>query len=107
MAGPHNWNVDFGFQIPQFVFRIPQFAIGMDQKIALWEQWPSNLQTRITDTVTSSRYLEAEVYRGRLRETNLTDRALKLAEVRKPESNWELSRVLGLPAFVLGFLAGK
>jgi hypothetical protein len=32
---------------------------------------------------------------------------LKKAEVDKPKSNWELQGVLGLPFFVLGFLAGK
>jgi hypothetical protein len=37
----------------------------------------------------------------------LTDRALKLVEAGKPKSNWELQRILGLAAFVLGFLAGK
>jgi len=38
---------------------------------------------------------------------DLTDRALKLLEVAKPKSNWELQGLLGLVAFVLGFLAGK
>ena len=33
--------------------------------------------------------------------------ALKLAEVGKPKSNWELQGILGVAAFVLGFLAGK
>ncbi len=49
---------------------------------------------------------DAEVYRIAFeKEEKLTDRALKLAEVGKPKSNWELQRVLGLTAFVLGFLA--
>jgi len=41
------------------------------------------------------------------KEKELTDRALKLAEVGKPKSNWELQELLGLVAFVLGFLVGK
>ena len=43
----------------------------------------------------------AEVYRVAFeKEKELTDRALKLAEVGKPKSNWELQGVLGLAAFV-------
>jgi hypothetical protein len=41
------------------------------------------------------------------RQKELTDRAIKLAEVGKPKSNWELRRVLGLAVFVLRVLAGK
>jgi hypothetical protein len=41
------------------------------------------------------------------KEKELTDRALKLAEVGKPKSNWELQGLLGLAAVLLGFLAGK
>lgn len=51
---------------------------------------------------------EAEVYRIAFeREKELTDRAVKLAEVSKPKSNWELQGLLGVAVFVLGFLAGK
>lgn len=51
---------------------------------------------------------EAEVYRVAFeKEKELTDRALKLAEVGKPKSNWELQGLLGLAVLVLGFLAGK
>ena len=39
--------------------------------------------------------------------SELTDQALKLVEVAKPKSNWELQGVSGLAAFVSGFLAGK
>jgi len=42
-----------------------------------------------------------------LEDQTLTDRALKLAEIGKPKSNWELQGVLGLAVFILGFLAGK
>jgi hypothetical protein len=41
------------------------------------------------------------------KEKELTDRALKLAEVVKPKSNWELQGILGLVAFVIGFPDGK
>jgi hypothetical protein len=41
------------------------------------------------------------------KEKELTDRALKLAEAGRPKSNWELQDLLGLAAFILGFLAGK
>jgi len=37
----------------------------------------------------------------------LADRVLKLAEAGKSKSNWELRGLLGLAAFVLGFLAGR
>ena len=51
---------------------------------------------------------ESEVYRIAFeKEKELTDRALKLAEVNKPKSNWELQGLFGLVAFILGFLAGK
>jgi len=41
------------------------------------------------------------------RQKELTDRAIKLAEVGKPKSNWELQGVIGAAVFVLGFLAGR
>jgi hypothetical protein len=51
---------------------------------------------------------EADVYRIAFeKEKELTDRALKLAEVSKPKSNWEFQGILRLAAFVLGFLAGR
>jgi len=47
---------------------------------------------------------EAEVYGIAFeKEKELTDQTLKLAEVGKPKSNWELQGVLGVAAFVLGF----
>ena len=42
-----------------------------------------------------------------MREKELADRALRLAEVRKPKSNWELQGLLGLAAFAFGFLSRK
>jgi len=41
------------------------------------------------------------------RQKELTDRAIKLAEVGKPKSNWELQGVIGAAVFVLGFLTGR
>jgi hypothetical protein len=35
------------------------------------------------------------------KEKELTDRALKLAEVGKPKSNWELQELLGLTALIM------
>jgi hypothetical protein len=35
------------------------------------------------------------------KEKELTDRALKLAEVGKPKSNWELQELLGLTALMM------
>ncbi len=45
---------------------------------------------------------------GRFREKKeLTDRPLKLAEVGKPKSIWEVQGLPGLAAFILGLLVGK
>ena len=41
------------------------------------------------------------------RKKELTNRALKPAEVEKPKSIWELQGLLGLAVFVLGLLVGK
>jgi len=41
------------------------------------------------------------------KEKELTDRALRLAEIGKPKFNWELQGLLGLVAFAFGFFAGK
>lgn len=37
----------------------------------------------------------------------IADRALKLAEVGKPKSNWELQGLIGLAVFVAGILIAK
>jgi len=91
--------------------------IAMDRKSALLEQRVSNLekendilkqQNAIQEKLTELAKREAEVYRIAFeKEKELTDRALKLAEVGKPKSNWELQGLLGLAAFVVGFLASK
>ena len=65
-------------------------------------------QNTIQEKMTELAKREAEVYRVAFeKEKELTDRALKLAEVSKPKVNWELQGLLGLAAFILGFLAGK
>jgi Ser/Thr protein kinase RdoA (MazF antagonist) len=65
-------------------------------------------QTAIQEKLTELAKREGEVYRIAFeKEKELTDRALRLAEVGKPKSNWKLQELLGLVAFALGFLAGK
>jgi hypothetical protein len=63
------------------------------------------LTDAIQEKLTELAKRETEVYRVAFeKEKELTDRALKLADVGKPKSNWELQGVLGLAIFVLGFL---
>lgn len=38
---------------------------------------------------------------------DIADRAIKLAEISKPKSNWQLMGLLGVAAFVIGCLVGK
>ncbi len=62
----------------------------------------------IQEKLTELAKREAEVYRIAFeKEKELTDRALKLAKVGKPKTNWELQGLLGLAVFVLGVLVGK
>jgi hypothetical protein len=95
----------------QRLLRIEEEAPFKDQKIAHLEQRVSNLekendllnqQNAIQEKLTELAKREAEVYRVAFeKEKELTDRAIKLAEVAKPKSNWQLQGVLGLAAFVL------
>jgi hypothetical protein len=88
-----------------------------DQKIALLEQRVSNLekendllrqQNAIQEKLTELAKRETEIYRTAFeKEKELTDRALKLAEIGKPKPNWELQGLLGMAVFLLGFLAGR
>lgn len=99
------------------MLRIEEEALLKGQKIALLEQRVSNLerendllkqQNTIQEKLTGLAKREADVYRTAFeKEKELTDRALKLAEVGKPKSNWELQGILGVAFFVLGFVAGK
>ena len=88
-----------------------------NQKITLLGQRVDNLekendllkqQNAIQEKLTELAKRETEVYRTAFeKEKELTDRALKLAEISKPKSNWQLQGLLGLTAFVVGFLAGR
>ncbi len=101
----------------QRLLRIEEESPLKDQKIALLEQRVSNLekendllkqQNVIQEKLTELAKRESEVYQIAFeKEKELTDRALKLAEVGKPKSNWELQGFFGVAAFVLGFLAGR
>jgi DNA-directed RNA polymerase specialized sigma subunit len=101
----------------QRLLRIDEEAPLKDQKIALLEQRVSNLekendllkqQNAIQEKLTELPKREGEVYKTAFeKEKELTDRALKLAEIAKPKSNWELQGLLGMAIFILGVLAGK
>ena len=101
----------------QRLLGIDEEAPLQDQWIALLEQRVANLekendllkqQSTIPEKLTELAKRETEVYRIAFeKEKELTDRALKLADLGKPKSNWELQGVFGLAVFVLGFLAGK
>ena len=101
----------------QRLLRIDEEAPLKDQKITLLEQQVSNLekendllkqQNAIQEKLTELAKRETEVYRTAFeKEKELTDRALRLAEIGKPKSNWELQGLLGLAAFVLGYLTGR
>ncbi len=83
--------------------RHPPFDIGGEKENDLLKQ-----QNVIQEKLTELAKREAEVYRVAFeKEKELTDRALKLAEVGKPKSNWELQGVLGVAAFAIGMLAGR
>lgn len=65
-------------------------------------------QNTIQGKLTELAKRQAEVYQIAFeKEKELTHRALKLTEVGRPKSNWELQGLLGLAAFVAGFLAGR
>jgi DNA-directed RNA polymerase specialized sigma subunit len=101
----------------QRLLRIDEEAPLKDEKIAALKERVANLekendllrqQNVIQEKLTELAKREAEVYKTAFeKEKELTDRALKLAELGKPKSNWELQGILGLAAFAFGFLAGK
>ena len=101
----------------QRLLRIEEEAPLKDQKIALLEQRVSNMekendllkqQNVIQEKLTELAKRETEVYRVAFdKEKELTNRALRLAEVGKPKSNWELQGILGLVAFALGIVIAK
>ena len=62
------------------------------------------IQKKLTEIAEKRAEVEHIAYQ---RQKELTDRALKLAEIGKPKSNWELQGLIGLAAFVVGVLVGK
>jgi len=87
----------------RYAILCPQRVSNLEKENDLLKQ-----QKSIQEKLTEIAKREADVYRTAFeKEKELTDRALKLAEVGKPNSNWELQGLLGMAAFVLGFLAGK
>ncbi len=101
----------------QRLLKIEEEAPLKDQKISLLEARIANLekendllkqQNIIQEKLTELAKRETEVYRIAFeKEKDLTDRALKLAEIGKPKTNWELQGLLGLAAFVLGLWVSK
>ena len=101
----------------QLLLQIEEEAPFKNEKIAVLEQRVENLekendllrqQNATQEKLTELANREAEVYRVAFeKEKGLTNRALKLEEVGKPKSNWELQGLLGLAAFTIGFLAGR
>jgi hypothetical protein len=73
------------------------------QQIANLEQ-QLEIQKKLTEIAEKRAEVEHIAYE---RQKELTDRAIKLAEVGKPKSNWELQGILGAAFFVLGFLTGR
>ena len=88
-----------------------------EQKISLLEARIANIekendllkqQAAIQEKLTELAKRETEVYQTAFeKEKELTDRALKLAEVGKPKTNWELQGLLGLAAVLLGVLIAR
>ena len=87
----------------------------LKQKIALLEetsavqkQQIANLEAQldIQKQLTSVEARRADVERlAYEREKELTDRAIKMAEVSKPSSNWQISGLLAAVGIILGLLA--
>jgi hypothetical protein len=97
------------------LLRIEEEVPLKDQKITLLGQWVSNLekendllkqQNSIREKLTELAKREVEVHRIAFEKgKELTARALKLKGMAKAKSNWELQGLLGLAAFLVGFLA--
>ena len=77
----------------QRLLRIDEEALFKDQKIALLEQRVSNLEKE-NDLPKQQNGIQEKAFE---KEKELTDRALKLAEVGKSKSNWEIQGILGRP----------
>jgi predicted phage tail protein len=70
------------------------------QQIANLEQ---QLETQKKLTQIAERRAEVE-HIAYERQKELTDRAIKLAEIGKPKSNWQFQGLLGAAAFAIGLL---
>ena len=62
------------------------------------------IQKKLTEIAEKSAEVEHIAYE---RQEELTDRAIKLAEVGRSKSNWGLQGLLSLAAFAFGFFAGR
>lgn len=81
-----------------------------DEQIANLKERVSNLEQQnvIQEKLTELAKRETEIYQKAFeKEKELTDRALKLAEISKPRSNFQLMGLLGAAAFAIGVLVGK
>ena len=101
----------------QRLLKIDEEAPLKNEKIAVLEQRVVNLereadllrrQAEIQERLIELAKREAEIYQKAFeKEKELTDRALKLAEIGKPQSKFQLMGLLGAVAFAIGVLAGK
>jgi len=73
------------------------------QQIANLEQ-QLEIQKKLTQIAEKRAEVEHIAYE---RQKELTDRAIKLAEIGKPKSNWQLQGLLGAAAFAIGLLIGR
>lgn len=66
----------------------------------------SLIKDKLIEVVEKKAEVEHNAY---LREKELTEKAIQLADVtmKKSQSNWQLQGLLGLAAFVVGFMVGK
>lgn len=88
-----------------------------DQKIALLEHQLevarrekilADKEIAIQAKLTEIAQREAEIYKSSFeREKDLTDRALKLVEISKPKSDWQMQGLALLGAILLGVAIGK
>ena len=82
----------------------------LKQQLALKEQQIANLeqQIEIQNKLAELYKKEVEIYKTAFdREKELIDRAIKLAEISKPKSNWEMLGLIGMALFLVGFIAGR
>ena len=81
-----------------------------DQRIANLEKELELAKQEIVlkDKIGEVKDMEIQATRRALADMEkITDRAIKLVEVSKPKSNWELYGLLGMAAFVVGHLIAK